>query len=150
MQDFAAKDPGFAERVRASFAQQRIMALLGAQLTRIEPSLCEIALPHRLDLTQQDGLFHAGALGTIADSAGGYAALTLMPAGSRVLSVEYRLHFLAPGDGERAVATGKVVRAGRTLTVCELEVKVEKAGLSRSCAWGSQTLIGLPERPGSQ
>lgn len=149
MQDSAPKDPGYAERVRASFAQQRIMALLGAQLTRVEPGLVEVALPFRADLTQQDGFFHAGALGTIADSAGGYAALTLMPAGYRVLGVEYRLHFLAPGDGERAVATGKVVRAGRTLTVCELEVHVEKAGMSRSCAWGSQTLIGLPADPTS-
>lgn len=137
------QDPGFAERVRASFQQQRIMALLGATLARVEPGRCEVVLPWREDLTQQDGYFHAGVLGTIADSAGGYAAFTLMPAEARVLSVEYRLHLLAPGEGERAIATGTVVRAGKTLTTCELDVPVEKAGQRKRCAWGSQTLIAV-------
>lgn len=137
------QDPRFAERVRASFQQQRIMALLGATLTRVEPGRCEIVLPWREDLTQQDGYFHAGVLGTIADSAGGYAAFTLMPAEARVLSVEYRLHLLSPGEGERAIATGTVVRAGKTLTTCELAVEVEQGDRRKRCAWGSQTLIAV-------
>ncbi len=122
------------------------MPLIGAELSRVEPGEVEIRLPYREDLTQQDGYVHAGIVATIADSAGGYAAYTLMPAGTRVLSVEFRLHLLAPADGELLVATGRVVRSGRTLTVCELEVVAEKGGERTACAWGSQTVICLPER----
>jgi len=111
------------------------------------PGRVTIELPHRADLVQQHGYVHAGIVGTIADSAGGYAAYTLMPAGSSVLSVEYRMHLLAPADGERLVASGRVVRAGRTLTVCELEVEAVKDGARTRCAWGSQTLICLRDRP---
>src|SRR5206468_4145622 len=110
----------------------------GATMTRIEPGLVEIELAYRPELTQQHGFFHAGIATTIADSAGGYAALSLMPANSSVLTVEYKLNLVAPADGERLRAVGLVLRPGRTLTVCELKVLVTKAGVETLCAVGTQ------------
>ena len=146
MSAFTALDPDFERRVRESFTRQKVMTLLGAELGVVEPGRVTIELPYRDDLVQQHGYVHAGIVGTIADSAGGYAGYTLMPPGSSVLSVEYRMHLLAPADGARLVAPGRVVRAGRTLTVCELEVEALKDGARSRCAWGSQTLICLRER----
>lgn len=145
---FTPRDPQFAAKVHESFARQSVMRLIGAALTRVEPGEVEIELPYRADLTQQDGYFHAGIVATIADSAGGYAGFTLMPAGSRVLSVEFTIHCLAPADGERLVATGRVVKSGRTLTVCELEAVVVKGETRTVCAWGTQTVICLPNSSG--
>jgi uncharacterized protein (TIGR00369 family) len=147
MTAFEAKDPGFEARIRESFVRQKVMALIGARLTRVEPGRVEIELPFRDDLTQQHGFFHAGIVGTVADSAGGYAAYTLMPAGSSVLSVEYKINLLAPADGERLLASGQVVRSGRTITVCDLEVLVDKAGVRTLCARGMQTLMCLDRGP---
>jgi uncharacterized protein (TIGR00369 family) len=143
---FAPADPDFEGRVRASFARQGIMTLIGAQMTRVEPGLVEIVLPWRADLTQQHGFFHAGVTATIADSAGGYAGYSLFPADSSVLTVEYKMNLVAPADGERLIATGRVLKPGRTLTVCELEVTAVKNGTARSCAYGLQTLICLAGR----
>src|SRR5262245_55291579 len=126
------------------------MALIGATMTRVEPGLVEIELPHRADLTQQHGYFHAGIVATIADSAGGYAGYSLMPTGSSVLTVEYKINLLAPADGERLVAAGRVIKSGRTLTVCEVEVEVQKGTKVTTCAWLLQTVIcmeGRPDRP---
>ena len=117
-----ARNPAFAEEVRKSFAQQSIMQLIGAELTRIEPGVVEISLPYRRDLTQQDGYLHAGILTTIADSSAGYAAYSLMPAGSRVLSVEFKVNLLRPAQGERFVARAEVIKPGRTLTVVGADV----------------------------
>lgn len=147
MTDFQPQDPGFETRIRESFVRQKVMALIGARLARVTPGRVEIELPFRDDLTQQHGFFHAGIVGTIADSAGGYAAYTLMPAGSSVLSVEYKINLLAPADGERLVASGQVVRPGRTLTVCDLEVVVLKDGARTVCSRGMQTLICVERRP---
>ncbi len=147
MPAFEPRDPEFERKVRDSFARQPVMHLIGATLTRVEPGRVEIELPFRADLTQQHGYVHAGVVGTIADSAGGYAAYSLMPAGASVLSVEYRVHLLAPAAGERFVAAGQVVRAGRTLTVCELRVEAVKGGVRSACAYGTQTLICLPASP---
>ena len=144
---FEAKDPGFEARIRESFVRQKVMGLIGARLMRVEPGRVEIELPFRDDLTQQHGFFHAGIVGTVADSAGGYAGYTLMPAGSSVLSVEYKINLLAPADGERLVASGQVVRSGRTITVCDLEVLVDKAGVRTLCARGMQTLMCLDRGP---
>jgi len=146
MTRFEPKDPGFETRIRDSFVRQKVMGLIGARLLGIEPGRVEIELPFRDDLTQQHGFFHAGIVGTIADSAGGYAGYTLMPAGSSVLSVEYKINLMAPADGERLVASGQVVRPGRTLTVCDLEVLVFKGGSPAVCARGMQTLICLEGR----
>jgi uncharacterized protein (TIGR00369 family) len=147
---FQAQDPEFASRVRASFDRQGAMRLIGAELTRIEPGLATIELPYRADLTQQHGFFHAGMTATIADSAAGYAAYSLFPADSSVLTVEFKINLVAPADGERLVATGRVNKPGRTLTICEFEVVAMKNSVPTVCALGLETLIclaGKPDRP---
>jgi uncharacterized protein (TIGR00369 family) len=118
----APQDPDFAERVRASFARQKFMATCGARIVSVRPGEVVLELDFRDDLTQQDGFLHAGVVSAVADSACGYAALTLMPADHSVLSVEFKTNLLAPARGARFRATGRVVRAGRTLTVCTAEV----------------------------
>jgi uncharacterized protein (TIGR00369 family) len=112
----------FAEAVANNFAHQPVMSLIGARLARVEPGIVEIELPFRADLTQQDGFLHAGVITTVADSAAGYAAFTLMPAGSRVLSIEFKVNLLRPARGELFVARAEVIKAGRTLTVVRADV----------------------------
>lgn len=132
------------ERIRASFDRQGLMRHLGARLSHIGPGRVHIVLPHRPEITQQHGYIHAGATSAIADSAGGYAALTVFPADAEVLTVEYKINLLAPAAGDHLEAIGTVVKAGRTLTVCQLEV-YSVAGQQRSAvAVGQQTLIRLP------
>jgi len=115
------KDPAFAERVRTSFAGQAFMGTLGARLGRVEPGEVEIELPVRDALTQQHGFVHAGALASVLDSAAGYAAFSLMPAGAAVLSIEFKINMLEPARGRTIVARGRVVRAGRTISVCRAD-----------------------------
>jgi len=115
-------NPSFAADVECSFAMQPIMTLLSARLTLVEPGVVEITLPYRADLTQQLGFLHAGVVTTIADSACGYAALSLMPAGSEVLSVEFKINLLRPAQGETFVARAEVIKTGRTLTVVRADV----------------------------
>jgi uncharacterized protein (TIGR00369 family) len=135
------------ERVRTSFALQGLMGYLGAELTNVAPGRVVIRLRFREELTQQDGFFHAGATSAIADSAGGYAGLTLFPAGSSVLTVEFKINLLAPARGDHLEAIGSVVRSGRTLTVCQLEV-FAVAGTERTLvALGQQTLMCLQPKP---
>ncbi|MBM3533517.1 MAG: PaaI family thioesterase [Alphaproteobacteria bacterium] len=150
--DFKPADPDFESRVRASFARQGIMSLLGARMTRVAPGEVSIELPFRADLSQQHGFFHAGVTSTIADSAGGYAGFTLFPADASVLTVEFKINLLAPAKGDRLVATGKVIKPGRTLTICNLEVDVIDGAKSTPCAYGLQTLMcmyGKPDAPQS-
>ena len=123
---FAPLDPGFEARVRASFDRQAVMTTFGAALTRVAPGEIEVGFPYRADLTQQHGFLHAGILATMLDSACGYAALTLMPADAEVLTVELKVNLLAPAGGDRLVAEGQVVRAGRTLTVCRGDAYAEQ------------------------
>jgi uncharacterized protein (TIGR00369 family) len=118
MSTFAPLDTNFEQRVRASFARQRLMETIGASLTSVSPGVVEIVLPFREDLTQQHGYLHAGIVTSIVDSACGYAAMSLTPVGADVLSVEYKINLLSPAQGERMIARGRVVRAGRNLTVC--------------------------------
>jgi uncharacterized protein (TIGR00369 family) len=106
------------ERVRASFARQGLLAMLGAQVARVAPGEVDVEFAFDERLTQQHGYLHAGALTAVLDSACGYAALTLMPEEAAVLSVEFKVNLLAPAAGERFLAQGRIVRAGRTLTVC--------------------------------
>ena len=112
-------------RVRASFARQKFMATLGARLARVAPGEVDIEVAFDEKLTQQHGFVHAGVTTSIADSACGYAALTLMPEDAAVLSVEYKVNLLAPAVGRRLVARGRVKKAGRTLTVCTADVVAE-------------------------
>ncbi len=109
-------------RVRASFAKQAFMALLGATISRVAPGEVDIELPWRADLVQQHGYVHAGVTSAIADSACGYAALSLMPPDAAVLSVEYKVNLLAPARGVRFQARGRVVRSGRTVSVVQGDV----------------------------
>ena len=124
------------------------MTFLGAELERVEPGLVQIGLAYRPELSQQHGFFHAGILSTIADSAGGYAGFTLFPADAGILTVEFKVNLLAAADGERLTALGRVLRAGRTLTVCTIDVHVDKGGKRTHCATGLQTLMSLVGRAG--
>src|SRR5512135_1433092 len=119
---FQTRNPNFEARVRASFARQAAMALIGARMTRVEPGRVEIELPVRDDLGQQHGFVHGGVVGMIADSAGGYAGFTLMPADASVLTVEYKINMLAPADGDLLIAIGEVLKPGRTLSIVRAEV----------------------------
>ena len=146
MKDFTATDPDFTERVQKSFDAQGIMDHIGAALTLIEPGVCEIELPYSDVVSQQYGFFHGGVIGTIADSAGGYAAFGLMDAEDGILTAEYKLNLMAPADGDLLVARGQVVRAGRTLTVVRAEVGVVKNGVEVVCAAMQQTLMRIVVR----
>jgi uncharacterized protein (TIGR00369 family) len=139
----APADPHFAARVRESFGRQKAMALIGARLTLVEPGRVEIELPFRDDLTQQKGFVHGGILGMIADTACGYAAFSLMPAGCSLVTVEYKINILSPARGS-LVARGEVVKAGRTLTVARGEVYARDGG---HVATMQQTLMMLADTP---
>jgi uncharacterized protein (TIGR00369 family) len=138
-----APDPHFAARIRASFARQKAMALIGASLGVVEPGQVEIALPYRDDLTQQKGFIHGGIIGMIADSACGYSAYSLMPASASLVTVEYKINILAPARGA-LLARGHVIRPGRTLTVTRGEVYAEDG---KQVAIMQQTLMMLPDTP---
>ncbi len=140
---FQPKEPDYAERVRASFARQQIMALIGAELAVVEPGYTEIHLPRRPEITQQHGFIHGGVVGTIADSAAGYAANTLTPADTSVLTVEYKINLIAPADGERLVARGEVIKPGRTLIITRAEVFAIKSAQWTLCALMQQTIMAM-------
>ena len=146
LEPFAPRDPAYAERVRASFSQQQAMALIGAGMEVVEPGYTEIHLPFRPEITQQHGFIHGGVVGMIADSAAGYAANTLTAADASVLTVEYKLNLISPADGERLVARGEVIRAGRTLIITKAEVFAVKAGRWTLCAVMQQTIMVMHER----
>ena len=146
MTAFQPRFPGWEQRARDSFARQGIMATLGAELLRVAPGEVEIAVAHRAGLTQQHGYFHAGVTATIADSAGGYAGFTLMPEDSSVLTVEFKLNLLAPADGARLVAKGRVLKPGRTLVVTRADILVERDGAEHLCATMLQTLMTMHGR----
>ncbi|MBK7135782.1 MAG: PaaI family thioesterase [Rhodocyclales bacterium] len=137
------RNPDWEATVRASFARQKVMNLIGAEMGALAPGHCEIRLPFRDDLTQQNGYFHAGITGTIVDSAGGYAGLTLMPAGAEVLTVEFKLNLLAPADGDLLVAEGQVLKSGRNLVITRGEVYAIRNGKATHCATMQQTLMTM-------
>ena len=142
------RDRDYAGRVRRSFAKQGIMGTIGADLVRVEPGEVEIALPVSPAVSQQHGFVHAGVVATVADSAAGYAALSLMPAGAGVLTAEFKINLLAPASGDRLVALGRVVKAGRTLTVAQAEVSAERAGERKVVALLTATLVAAEGRDG--
>lgn len=135
-------------RVAASFDKQGLMHTLGAILGRIEPGSVEIILPVAAHLGQQHGFVHAGAVAAIADSAAGYAALSLMPPGSGVLTTEFKINLLSPAGGERLVARGRVIKAGRTLTLALSEVFAVREGQEKLCAMLTATLMTVVGRDG--
>jgi len=133
-------------RVLASLERQGLMRHLGVRLLRVEPGLCELALPYSGKVTQQQDGFHGSAMGALADIAGGYAGLTLAPEGMEVTTVEYKINFLAAFQGGELRATGRVVKAGRRIIVTTAEVvHVDANGKQSACAVMQQTLVPVPQ-----
>jgi uncharacterized protein (TIGR00369 family) len=129
---YKASNPRFAEDIKQSFALQSIMRLIDAELNLVEPGIVEIALPYRADLTQQHGYLHGGIVTTIADSAAGYAAYSLMPEGAEVLSIEFKINLLRPAQDKSILARAEVIKPGRTLTVARADVfRVADSGIER-------------------
>jgi uncharacterized protein (TIGR00369 family) len=131
----------FAECVTASFDKQTAMRLIRATLPLVEHGRTEIHVPHWNGIEQQHGFVHGGVVGMIADTAAGYAAMTMVPSSASVLTVEYKLNLVAPADGEKLIARGQVVRPGRTLIVTKAEVFAVKAGKETLCALMQQTIM---------
>lgn len=148
MTESVPKDPNFEARVRGSFARQGLMETLGASLVHVSPGQVDIVLAPSPAISQQHGFVHAGAVASIADSAAGYAALTLMPPGAGVLTAEFKINLLAPAVGERIVAKGKVIKAGRTLTLAQTDVFAEREGQERLVAVLTATLMTIEGRAG--
>ena len=141
---FTPADPEFEARCRASFGRQKAMRLIGATIRALGPGRCEVELPYRDDLTQQKGFIHGGVVGMIADSACGYAAYSLMPATSSLVTVEYKINIVAAAKNRGTlVASGRVLKPGRTLTVTSADVHED----GRLVAVMQQTLMQLPDTP---
>ena len=119
MNDYQPFDPDFENRIHESFQHQRMMGTMGAELALVQPGEVHITAPYDSRFTQQDGFLHAGTVTTLVDSACGYAAYSFMPADTRVLSVEFKVNLLSPAQGESFRAEGRVIKPGKTLTVCE-------------------------------
>jgi uncharacterized protein (TIGR00369 family) len=145
---FRPTNPAFDVTVRESFAAQRLMSTIGAELVRVAAGDIEIHLPFRADLTQQHGFLHAGVTSAVMDSCCGYAALSLMPPGAGVLTVEFKTNLLAPARGDVLVARGKVVRAGRTITVCTADAVMLTDGAETAVATMLATIMTIEHRPG--
>jgi len=142
-------DPDYETRIRESFARQGLMTTLGASLVRIAPGEIEIEMEVTEVMSQQHGFAHAGAVAAIADSACGYAAASLLPADSGVLAVEFKINLMAPASG-RLSARAKVVRSGRTLSVCHAEVHSVSGSDERLVAVMIATIMNVRDRPGIQ
>jgi uncharacterized protein (TIGR00369 family) len=147
MTTFEPQHTDFAAIVAASFEKQGLMQALGIELIKVEPGLCELRAGWREDLGQQHGYFHGALVGAMLDSAGGYAALSLMPAESEVLTAEYKVNFVAAAQGEELIARGRVIRPGRTLTVTEAQAYCLQGGVATLCAVMLQSLIRRPLEP---
>jgi len=141
-------DPDYVVRVRTSFSHQQAMALLGAQMTEVQPGVTEIVLRFREELTQQPGFVHGGRITAIVASAFGYAALSLMPPDVGVLTIEFKVNLLNPAAGERFVARGQVVKPGRTIMVCRGDVVAERTdGTQQMVALMQATMMVVRDRP---
>jgi uncharacterized protein (TIGR00369 family) len=141
------RNPGFERAVRESFTAQQLMATIGARLTRVTAGEIEIRVPFRRELTQQHGFLHAGMVTSVLDSACGYAALSLAEEGIGVLTVEFKTNLLAPAQGEELIARGRVVRAGRSITVCQAEAAMVADGIETSIAIMLATIMTVRDRP---
>ena len=146
MRKFEPRDPDFEAKVRESFGKQTAMQSLGALIGRVEPGEVEIEMPYRADFTQQNGFVHGGIVTAIVDSACGYAALSLSAPGTAVLTVEYKVNFVAPAKGERLLARGEVVRPGSTVTVCKGDVFAYEGGDEKLVASMLTTMMLMPNR----
>lgn len=140
---FQPANPAYETRVRDSFGRQPFMALIGARITGLAPGFCEITVDYRPELTQQHGFVHGGVLASVADSAGGYAAFSLMPADASVLTVEFKLNLLRPGRGAAMIARGRVLKPGRTLSIVQADVFARGGGGEEQVVSSLQTLMCL-------
>lgn len=143
MKSFEPLDLDYEKKIKESFSRQAFMDFINAELAEVKPGYCEIHLPYKKTLLQQHGYFHAGIIGTISDNCGGYAAFSLMPVGASVLTVEYKMNLVAPGDGELLIGRAKVIKPGRTLTICSTEVFVVKNGDEKLCATSLMTVMAM-------
>ena len=145
---FEPKDPAFRKRVRSSFDRQQCMSTLGIEMSRIEPGMIELTMPYAEHYTQQHGFIHAGIVSTALDSACGYAAFSLMPSDAAVLTVEYKVNFLAPARGDAFIFRAEVVKPGRTLTLCDARAYARTSAGERLIATMSGTMMALFNRAG--
>jgi len=144
---FEPSDPAWETRVRTSFARQPMMATIGARLERVAPGEVDVRVPFREAISQHHGFVHAGALTTAVDTACGYAALSLMPPGAGVLTIEFKVSLMSPGRGEAILARGRVVKPGRNVTFCQGEVFAVEGGAERLVATMSATMMVVQGRP---
>lgn len=148
MSTLTPKDPDYRTRIQTSFDKQGLMSTLGASILHMAPGAVDIALSPSPSVSQQHGFVHAGAVSAIADTAAGYAALSLMPPGAGVLTAEFKINLVAPAAGERLVARGRVIKAGRTLTLAQTDVFSETAGQEKLVAFLTATLMTIEGRDG--
>ena len=148
MTGFAPQDETYAERVRTSFAKQAMMATIGASLARVAPGEVDVEVAVSPAIGQQHGFVHAGAVATAADTAAGYAALTLMPPGAGILTAEFKVNLMAPAEGERLIARGRVLKAGRVLIIAQAEVHAERNGTQKLVALLTATTVVVQGRAG--
>ncbi len=141
------RDPAWEARVRESFSRQPFTTAIGAAITALGPGTCEITLPRRNDLLQQHGFLHGGVVAALADTACGYAAFTLFPAGAAILTVEMKVNFLSPANGSALIARAAVKRAGRTLTVASGDLFAVEQGREVLAATALATMMCLEGRP---
>ena len=146
MQRFEPKNPDYRAVATATFDRQPAMRTLGITLARLKPGEVDLSMPYSADWTQQNGFVHAGIITAGLDNACGIAAFTLMPAGSDILTVEFKTNLLAPARGERFSFRASVVKPGRTLTVCEVRAFAETGGVETLIATMTGTLMALPRR----
>jgi uncharacterized protein (TIGR00369 family) len=146
MSEFKPRDPDWDKKVRDSFARQTVMTTIGARIAALRPGYCEIELPYRGDLCQQHGFLHAGITTTIADSAAGYAAFSLMQPGSSVLTVEFKVNLMAPAAGDVFIGRGRVIKPGRTLLAVEADVIARGPDGEKSVAQMLATMMCLADR----
>jgi len=136
------------EAIRASFDRQGFLASMSARITELSAGRCSIEMPFAASVSQQHGFFHGGSVGALGDTAGGYAAMTLMADGVEVLTLEYKINFLRPASGEMLVAEGTVLRAGRSVTITRVDVFALRGDERVLCAGLQQSIVPAPAREG--
>jgi len=146
MDRYAPKDAAYQEKVRDSFSRQRVMGTIGVDILSIDPGQVELEFQYNKNLTQQHGFIHAGIVTTVLDSACGYAAYSLMPEDSAVLTIEFKTNLLSPAKGEKFVAVGCVKKPGRTISVCDGELHTFLEGRKKLVATMTATLICVRNR----
>jgi uncharacterized protein (TIGR00369 family) len=147
--EFKPKFTDYKKKITDSFNRQEFMKLINAKLIDIKAGYCEIEVPYHKNLSQQHGFFHAGIISTIADNSAGYAAFSIMEESSSILTVEFKLNLMSPGDGEKLIGKSNVLKKGGTLTICRSEVYVVKQGVEIICAAAQSTLIELKNKSDS-